>query len=249
MPLSASKPQSSSYQLFMLALSIATLLGVAAQATLRPSSEVERLLQWGDTFACAIFFADFLVSLRRAPDKWRYLRTWGWLDLVSSIPTFDMARWGRAARIARLLRLLRGIKAAAVLTDALLTRRRQSAFLAASLTLLLLVITASILVLVVETDPASNIKSAEDALWWSVTTITTVGYGDRFPVTTEGRGIAVLLMAAGVGVFGVLSGLLASWFIEPTRTAEERDEDLEELRALRAEIAELKSLLVQREGR
>lgn len=246
MPLSASKPQSPSYQLFMLVLSLVTLLGVGLQATLQPPSEVERLLQWGDTVACAIFFADFLVSLSRAPDKWRYLRTWGWLDLVSSIPTLDAARWGRAARIARLLRLLRGIKAAAVLTDALLTRRRQSAALAASLTLLLLVVTASILVLVVETDPASNIKNAEDAIWWSVTTITTVGYGDRFPVTAEGRVVAALLMAAGVGVFGVLSGLLASWFIEPTRTAEERDEDLEELRALRGEIAELKAMLAAR---
>lgn len=246
MPLTASRPQSPSYQLFMLVLSVATLVGVGIQAALHPPGEVERLLQWGDTLACAIFFADFLVSLRRAPDKWRYLRTWGWLDLISSIPTFDAARWGRAARIARLLRLFRGIKAAAVLTDALLTRRRQSAALAASLLLLLLIVTSSILVLVVENDPASNIKSADDAIWWSVTTITTVGYGDRFPVTSEGRVVAALLMAAGVGVFGVLSGLLASWFIEPSRTPAERDEDLEEMRALRAELAEIKAMLAQR---
>jgi voltage-gated potassium channel len=238
-PLRALRPQSPPYQLFMLFLCLFTLAGVGAQVLLSPSPEVARILQGADTVACAIFFVDFCVSFRRAPNRWRYFYTWGWIDLLSSIPVLDITRWGRFARVARLLRILRGVRAAAIVGDALLERRKQSAFLAASLMLLLLLVTASILILMVETDAASNIKSAEDAIWWAATTITTVGYGDRFPVTTEGRLIAALLMAAGVGVFGVLSGLLAAWFVEPAQASEQRDEAITELRALRDEVRAL----------
>jgi voltage-gated potassium channel len=242
-PFTAYRPQSPAYQLFMLFLCLVTLLGVAIQVILRPPGEVRTVLQVADTVACALFFLDFLVTLHRAPDRWRYMYTWGWLDLLSSIPVFDAARWGRAARLARLLRLLRGVKASIVLTDVVLMHRRQSAFLAAALTLLLLLVSSSVLILTVEDTAQANIRSAEDALWWATTTMTTVGYGDRYPVTTEGRLIAAALMAAGVGLVGVLSGLLASWFMEPVRTAEQREEDLGELRALRQEMQELRARL------
>ena len=248
MPLTIHRPQSPAYQLFMLFLCVATLAGVAIQVVVHPAGEVRGVLQMADTVACGLFFIDFLITLRRAPDKWRYMYTWGWLDLVSSIPVVDAARWGRAARLARLLRLLRGIKASVVLTEVVLMRRRQSAFLAAGLTLLLVIVSASVLILTVEDSPLANIRTTEDALWWATTTLTTVGYGDRYPVTTEGRAIAAGVMAAGVGLVGVLSGLLASWFMEPVRTAAQREEDLLELRTLRQEMGELRRLLEQRQG-
>ncbi len=103
------------------------------------------MLQVADTVACALFFGDFLNSFWRAPNRWRYMYTWGWLDLLSSIPVFDVARWGRAARIARLLRLLRGVKATMLITQVLLGRRRESATLAAGLVLMLLLVSASVL--------------------------------------------------------------------------------------------------------
>lgn len=245
MPITVHRPQSPAYQLFMLILSVATLAAAGVQVV-HPSLEIRGVLQVADTVACGLFFLDFLVTLRRAPDKWRYMYTWGWLDLVSSIPVLDAARWGRAARLARLLRLLRGVKASVVLTEVVLMKRRQSAWLAAGLTLLLVIVSASVLILNVEDAPQSNIRTAEDALWWAVTTITTVGYGDRYPVTTEGRAIAAGVMAAGVGLVGVLSGLLASWFMEPVRSPEQREDDLLELRALRREMSELRRLLEQR---
>jgi voltage-gated potassium channel len=67
-------------------------------------------------------------------------------------------------------------------------------------------------------------------MWWAVSTMTTVGYGDRYPISTEGRVVAMFLMAAGVGVFGMLSGLVASWFLSPA--AEETESDLDEVKAL-----------------
>ena len=61
----------------------------------------------------------------------------------------------------------------------------------------------------------ANIQTPGDALWWAMTTITTVGYGDRYPVTPEGRVVAAMLMTVGVGCFGVFTGLVASWFLAP----------------------------------
>src|SRR3972149_6773059 len=66
-----------------------------------------------------------------------------------------------------------------------------------------------------EDVPEANIKGPEDAVWWAFVTMTTVGYGDRFPVTSEGRLAGALLMVAGVGLFGTFSGFVAAWFLAP----------------------------------
>jgi voltage-gated potassium channel len=105
---------------------------------------------------------------------------------------------------------------------------------------LLLICFSSASILVFERQPDSNIKNAEDALWWSITTITTVGYGDRYPVTTEGRVVGVILMVAGVSMVGCLSGMAASFFLG---THEEKTSDLKEVLArldqLQAKLDEL----------
>lgn len=78
---------------------------------------------------------------------------------------------------------------------------------------LLMIIFSGIAILQVEKAPTSNIKTAEDAIWWAYTTITTVGYGDKYPVTTEGRIIAMVLMTVGVGLFGTFTAYVASFFV------------------------------------
>jgi voltage-gated potassium channel len=93
---------------------------------------------------------------------------------------------------------------------------------------------ASIAMIQFETTADANIRTADDALWWAVSTMTTVGYGDTYPTTPEGRMVAVFLMAAGVGVFGTFSGLVASWFLSPA--AEETDSDIEELKSMVADL-------------
>ena len=60
----------------------------------------------------------------------------------------------------------------------------------------------------------SNIKTFSDGLWWAVTTVTTVGYGDRYPTTTEGRFLAVLLMITGISLVGVITASVAAWFVK-----------------------------------
>jgi voltage-gated potassium channel len=235
------KNLSPSYQLFMLVLCLYSLGALAAQVVVRVDPEIRTILEYSDNAVCVIFFADFLFSLFRAPDRRRYLVTWGWLDLVSSIPALEVARWGRIARVVRVFRVLRGLRATKLLTSVVLRHRAQNAFLAASLVALLLIVFCSVAALQFETHPDSNIVTGEDALWWAFATITTVGYGDRYPVTAEGRFIAAILMTAGVGLFGTFSGFLAAWFLAP-----EEDETGDELALLRREIADLRELITSR---
>jgi voltage-gated potassium channel len=139
---------------------------------------------------------------------------WGWIDLISSIPNFNFARAGRALRLIRLLRILRAFRSTKHIINHIYRNKTKGAFTTVSLVAVLVLIFSTIAILQVETAPNSNIKTAEDALWWSYTTITTVGYGDKYPVTTEGRIIAGVLMTVGVGLFGIFTAFLASWFVK-----------------------------------
>jgi voltage-gated potassium channel len=140
--------------------------------------------------------------------------------------------------IMRLLRVLRGVKSARMLAHFVVSRRAESAFLAATLLSLLLLVACSIAILQFEIPAGGNIATPQDAMWWAVSTMTTVGYGDRYPISAEGRLVAVFLMAAGVGVFGTFSGLVASWFLLPA--AAETESDLQnisrQLRDIREQI-------------
>jgi voltage-gated potassium channel len=229
------------YQIFMLVLCLYAVGAMAADTLIKLEPETRTLLDYADNLVCGIFLIDFAKNLIQSPDKLRYLVTWGWIDLASSIPTVDALRWGRAVRVFRIFRVLRGVRATKLLATLILEKRTESAFLAASLVSTLLVLFASIAILQFEDLPDSNIKSAEDALWWAFVTITTVGYGDKFPLSSEGRIVAGLLMLAGVGLFGTFSGLIASWFITPKST--DKKSEMEELKE---EIAELRKVIENR---
>lgn len=141
--------------------------------------------------------------------------TWGWFDLLSSIPTIDWLRLGRLARISRILQTIRVIKAARVITASAIERRAKNTLLSVLLLSFVCVVVGSILVLQFESGKGGTIQTGEEALWWAFTTITTVGYGDYAPITGGGRIVAAFLMTLGVGVFATTSGLLATWFMKP----------------------------------
>jgi len=222
------------YQLFMLALCVLALAGIIVQHA-SDDPEIEAVLDVADFVICIAFAIDFVVSLWTAPDRLRYLATWGWLDLLSAIPMLDPMRWGRLARIVRITRLLRSIRAARVLSTAILSKRRQSTLLIATLLALVLITASSTAILHFENSGEANIKTAGNALWWAFATITTVGYGEYYPVTAEGRIVAAILMTAGVGLFGAFSAALAAWFLVP-----ENEETDAEIAGMRDEIQKLR---------
>jgi len=145
------------YQLFMLALCVLALAGIVVQNAFQQDPEIDAILDVGDFLICIAFGIDFIVSLWTAPNRMHYLITWGWLDLLSSIPMLDVARWGRIARIARITRVLRSIRAARVLSTVILTKRRQSTLLAATLLVLVLIIASSTAILHYPWPPQTSV--------------------------------------------------------------------------------------------
>jgi voltage-gated potassium channel len=223
-------------QLMILILSIVVLTALMIDVVVPLPPEVSRLVQWLDHLACAVFFIDFCVRFHRAPQKMQFMK-WGWVDLVASIPNVEALRFARLVRIIRVIRMLRAVRVSHRMLTSIIRDRPGGAFSSVMLTAFLLVTFASLGSLVVEHGPDSNIRTAEDAIWWSMTTITTVGYGDHFPTTLAGRLLAMGLMLCGVGVFGTLSGLVASWFLGPKKS------DGAELADLRQQLTELNARL------
>lgn len=210
--------------ILILVLSIYVLVALMLDTFVKLPPEVSRMLTLIDNIICGIFLFDFAQRFYKAENKLKFMK-WGWIDLISSIPTLDFMRAGRALRLIRLLRILRAFRSTKHLVQHIFKSRTQGALTSAAVIAILMVIFSSIAILQVETDPNSNIKTAEDAIWWAYVTITTVGYGDKFPVTTEGRIIAALLMTVGVGLFGTFTAFLASWFVEQTKKEDIQEND------------------------
>ncbi len=211
------------FDFVIIVLSVYVLLALMADTFFTLPLEISHMLNTIDNFICVVFLFDFTLRFFRAESKLQFMR-WGWIDLVSSVPTFGFMRAGRALRLVRLLRVMRAFRSARILANYVFKRKAHGTFTVASIIAILMLLFSSIAILNVETDPDSNIKTAEDALWWAFTTLTTVGYGDKYPVTTEGRIIAALLMTTGVGFFGTFTGFIASWFVQQTK--EENDDEM-----------------------
>ncbi len=230
------------FQIVILILSIIALCSLGADAAFKLPKQVSDILQTLDTLVCVLLLADFGIRFYKAKSKLAFLK-WGWIDLVASIPNLPILRVGRFVRILRIIRLLRAIRATHKITSLLLKSKLQTGITSVILTAFLLVIFCSIGILICEQqDPKANIKTAGDAIWWSVTTISTVGYGDKYPVTDEGRIVAMILMISGLGLFGIFSGLAASFFLGSKQQSviHEESKILARLEKLEEKIDQLK---------
>jgi voltage-gated potassium channel len=232
------------YDLYMLGISTFAIGILAADALVPLTSPTHHVLEYADTALCLLFLIDFARNLKRAPNRTRYFVRGGWLDLISSVPTIGILRLARVVRIARVVRLLRAMRSVRSIGQIIMRHRRQSALLAATTVSGLLLTFASVAVLQFERQSDANIKSAGDAIWWAFATITTVGYGDRYPVTFEGRMVAAVLMIAGVGLFGAMSGFVGSWFLQGDDNRQEEDA----IEGLRLEVARLATLIEHPRG-
>ena len=206
--------------LLVLILSIYILLALLLDTLFKLDQETSKILEYIDSVICVFFIVEFFIRFYQAERKLAFMK-WGWIDLLASIPTFNYLRFARILRLIRLLRIIRAFKSTQQFVHHIFRNRAQGAFTSVSIIAFLLIIFSSIAILQFETAPDSNIKTAEDALWWSYVTITTVGYGDRYPVTGEGRIIGMILMTGGVGLFGTFSGFIASWFVSGKKPDEE----------------------------
>lgn len=256
--IAAPRHHSNAYNMLILILTIISL--VIMVVMLLPLDDATiGLLQVYDNLICVIFLIDFFLALRSASKKSDYfIKERGWLDLLGSIPSFGpVFKYSGLLRLARLSRLFRIVRAFSreerrnLIRDVLENRGQYAAIITAALALIVLA-TGSVLVLQFESQSQeANIKSGWDALWYSIVTITTVGYGDRYPVTMGGRIAAIFIMLMGLGIIGALASILASVLVGPTpATTEEESPNIvpaltieQELASIKHELDEIRQLL------
>lgn len=197
--------------LFIIILTGYVIAALLVDLFFRLPPEVSRMLAIIDDLICVFFLAEFIFSFVKAKSKLRFMK-WGWIDLLSSIPVYHFLSAGPIFAIVRILRIFRAYRSIRILVKYVFKDKIKGTFHSAALFAVVCIIFSSIAILQVEKAANSNIKSAEDALWWSLVTITTVGYGDLYPVTSLGRLIGAVLIIVGVALFGIFTGYVASWF-------------------------------------
>jgi len=224
------------YELFIIFLSLYSMVVILFAIVIPIKESTAEILIIVDNFVVMIFLYDFIRQLYRAPNRLGYLK-WGWMDLISCIPGVYYLRFFRIGRVVRSSNSLRKETGGSV-WETFKAHRADSALLMTVIAIFALIILSSILVLNFEAQtPSSDIKSPEDAVWWSFVTLATVGYGDEVPSTTEGRFVGFILMAGGVVLLAVFTGYTVSYF---NPRAAKQEEVLEEMRD---ELAEIKQML------
>ena len=195
------------YQLFTLILCILVLGMLLFDTTTEANDEVKRLLTWTDYILCVLFFLDFIYLLVTSENRKKYMMTWGWIDLISCIPTFG---WGRLARIIRILKLLKTLRTGQSIVKAISKKRGESALLSAGIMLLFAMLFGSVAILQCEmNEPNGNIQHAPDAVWWTFCMIMKGGCENYDPVSIEGRLVAAVLMFVGMTFGATIIGFMA----------------------------------------
>jgi voltage-gated potassium channel len=255
-----------SYNIFILVLTVYSL--VLMVVLLLPLDEDTRAaVNVWDNVICVIFLVDFAMNLYGShPRREYFIHARGWLDLLGSIPSFGflpftaLFRLARLSRLGRITKLLSGQNGKQLVADVLQNRGQYATFITILLGGMVLSVSSIIVLQFESRSPDANITTGGDALWWAIVTITTVGYGDFYPVTFLGRVTGVFVMFAGVGIIGALASILASLLVAPSPSDEPATVEtpsaavmaadpgstgaiVAELASLRAEIAAMRAAL------
>ena len=186
----------------MLVLAVIFLAVIALPEVVDVSQPTWEILDGVGWLIWGAFAIELLIRIYLAPDRRRYLVS-HWIDVLAVAIPF-----------LRPLRVLRVVVVFARFWQQLRRVLRRRTFSLVGATSLLAVAVAATLVYSAERDGEGLIQSFPDALWWGISTITTVGYGDVYPKTAAGRGVAVFLMLMGISLFGVLTARIAAFFVE-----------------------------------
>jgi voltage-gated potassium channel len=235
------------YELFVGALSVLSLVNLVLLAALHDPG-TQRIVEVLGVVLSLVFLVDFLVRLVRAPSRARYFwREFGWADLLASLP-FPQVKILRVFRLVAVVRLLRRYGRHDI-GRRLAADPASSALLALLLVGILVLQFGSLAVWRIERDvDGANILTAGDALWYVVETMSTVGYGDQYPVSPAGRVLGAAIIVVGVGIFGTLTGYLANLFLSRPRRSDDDEPEVAGLDEARRQLAQLEELLTQQQA-
>lgn len=212
--MSLKKPSARIWQEFLTVLACVYLAAFSYPAFINPvPSSTQNVLDYLQWTIWAVFAIDVAFGIFKAKDKLSYISTHPLEILSVALPAL------------RPLRLLRILTFGGMVIQKVAVGRQFAITLKVFLFSLLTAFIAAVQITITEREiPTSNIKNFGDGAWWALTTITTVGYGDRFPTSTEGRVIAFLLMLIGIGLMGVVTASVAAWFVSMSHLENRRSE-------------------------
>lgn len=224
------------YQPILLSFSVVVLLvhlilAISGRTSLSKDSSGYVYYNYLNFTVVYLFIADFCYRFYVSEDKILFLKK-HWIDLILCIP-FYSPQWMVVTTTIRSLKVI----LEHVLTEV------HSAFKSMLILGASLVTFSSISILQFEVIPESNIKTIQDALWWSICTITTVGYGDKYPMTGGGKFVAIILMISGIGLFGTLIGYFSTVFIDKEKKDNDKIDTIEELSK---QIEDLKKQIINK---
>ena len=199
------------WNIFILYILTFSLLPLFLLSFYTFSESTQTILLAVDTIICALLFTDFCIRFVRSPSKLAYMR-WGWIDLLSCIPFFLLpyVEWSRWIRIFRLITIIRRIGSFGRIIEHLFHNPLAGTMYTTLMLGILVIVLGAELFYEAEIGiEGSLIHSFADALWWTITTLTTVGYGDIYPVSPLGRGVAATLMLFGIALYGSVTTMIA----------------------------------------
>jgi voltage-gated potassium channel len=234
------------YELFIAAISILSVFNMVLADIPGFAPDAVNVVYIVNTVLTLLFIYDFGLRFGTAPSRsFYFFRDFGWADLLAIIPALRIFRLFRIYKAYRIIHKY-GIGYTATYLS---KNRAASALYILVLMVILIIESGGFLVLQAEhAAPSANIITAGDAIWWTYVTITTVGYGDRYPVTLGGRIVGILVMTTGVAVFATFAGLISSKLLAPSEKEEAAPEQPPGGEDQAAQYrAELKHLINERE--
>lgn len=225
------------YEIFIAMISIISIINLGLMWIPGLDEDTYTLILIMNTGLTALFLLDFIFRFITAKSKIQYfIRNWGWADLLACVPVMRFLRLFRIFKAYRIIHSL-GIRNIA---RHLSENRAETAIYILVLMVFLIIEFGSFFILLTESGAEdANIIDATDAIWWVYVTITTVGYGDHYPVTNAGKAIGILVMTTGVGIFATFAGFIANKLL-----SSKQEEDTSQ-RAIEKEIILKLDLLQQ----
>lgn len=168
-----------------------------------------------DTILSSIFFFEFFYFLFKSENKTKYSKE-NFTDLLASVPILLMISISPAFYLFNIFKLLRGLQNILIIYEFVI-KRRLSLLIKIFTMFTLVVIYFSLIIVSIERSSNGQLETFHDGIWWAVSTITSVGYGDVTPNTYSGKITAILLMIFGIGISSAVGALFVAWLLSPAQ--------------------------------
>jgi voltage-gated potassium channel len=208
------------YEIFIALLSLLSIFNLVFVLLPSMSQESVNLVEAIDLALTFVFLFDFGYRITTTRSKsYYFFYSYGWADLLSCVPQLRILRLFRLVKAYRLIKK----KGTKTIIHYLSYQRAEAALYILIFCVIIIVEVGASAVLIAESKSAeANITTADNALWWAYETVTSVGYGDTYPVTNLGRLLGAIVMATGVAIFATLAGYLSNKLITPPKIDEEK---------------------------